>query len=220
METLEIKKKLKDGYILRDEPAIESAIQKIARPCRSLNDLINSMEESGFPLQTLDQIQDCISKGAILYTKELIVSKADHKAINSLYGFVPEHSELIRLAPVPDQVKEAEAITATLQNGTCQFDSYNFEGGRFTVKPEVLQEIKDRFSRYPENKSERILIQRLKEIVDEFNTLRRDLIEYAPMIYQDSWTHPESLFKWEPFTKTYLPDIRAVVKIFDAKNQG
>lgn len=217
MTTITEKPKQKGHYIiLRKDDAIKQDLAPIEAKRDSLNTLVALMAQTEFPLTTIDDINEAINKGTVLYTKERIVKNADQKAIKSLYGFVPEQQELIRMAPVPDEVKKAEGITASLRSGLALAD-YDFNAGRFEIKEEVKQWIMDRHTRYATSKKEEELFKRMEAFADQWNKLYTDLIEYAPNIHQNSWCMPEALLVKEPFKDEFRLDKRSLITIFNLR---
>lgn len=215
---LTMEKKEKEGlYIItRNDDAIKRETWAMDRPCSLLNALLDVMRGAGYQINSIEETQEVIAKGATLYVKEKIVANADEKAIKSMYGFVLDRAELIKMAPVPDSVKEADAITSELRKGI-RYQDYTFDGDEFKIKATVRQAVIDRNTRYASSKREERIVRRLKEVTAEFNDLRQKLIDYAPSIYQDQWSHPEQLLTWDPVTKSYKPDLESLVKIFNLR---
>lgn len=227
MEAVAMEKKVKEQerfVITRNEEGIKDDTQPYLVIRNLLNELVSVMNETDFKLETIEDVEGCISNGPTTYVKELALTKVDQKVIRNFFGFIPDHGEMLKRAPVPASVAKADRIAdqiheslTDLQTSHVTLSDFDFENQRFSIKPEITQRIIDAKTKYAASKKEEALVRRLKEMVSQFNELRADLIEYAPGLYQDSWTHPEVLFTWNPLSKTYEPDLKRVANIFSLK---
>lgn len=194
MELEVIEKKETRRYIVtRDDFQIEFECEQLTAGLKEPNDLCRFMREiAGFPLETLQEVTECIAKGPTQVVRERTIANTDEKALKKIYGFTQDRQALLNLVPVShiNNLDKAERMAEYLRGQS--LEDYNFDGGKFSVKPEAIKRITKSHTKYATPRQAE-LHRRIDAIKDQIDSIR-DEYGFDPIIIEE-YNSPENLYE-------------------------
>jgi hypothetical protein len=169
--------------ITQDKKGIESDVYPYNRKAWLLNLFIQRMEQAGYPLKTVEDIQAVLSTGVEKYVRTQIV---EGSRLELAGGLRLNKAAVMDVVEIPD-ISEAQSVERMLkQYHNIQINKLAFVDGVFAVTDEIKEWAIEKNTRYAASQKQVEIFNDAKELCKAVNRFNA---KHGPKSRSESW-HP------------------------------
>lgn len=203
MATTKEKKEIR-FIIKRDNTQIEMALSPIKNSRDTFNNLIDCMNELGYPITDGD-IEKIVTKGVDKFIGEKQVRGMEV----SIGNLKLKESALINMVERPNTSK-ADAIVNVIKSGYIDnsISKLTFKDGKYEISSDVEKSIVDQHTIYAKNNRQILLFKKLQSLAQGINEVRK---ECDPGFGTNYMSGPDDMFLWDG--SNFSVDIDQLLKV-------
>jgi len=203
---------MKKVIIEQDKQAIESAVYPYERKCWLLNLFLQRMEESGYPLQSVEQIATVLTTGVEKYIRSSIV---DGSRLELAGGIKLNKAAVFDVVEIPD-ITQSQSVERLLKEyHHIQINILLFEGGKFSVPEDIRKNAIEQHTVYAKNEKQIALLVDGKELAKAANKFYE---AHGPGSGRERKYHPlrnvENILTFNASINEYEIDTKVIINLF------